>query len=287
MIDTGKLTSYGVAANAATCSILTITAWQSLFTVKTFVMAGKGLPPFTMGVLYRGYGANLTCDNSNQVVALVANKFFSETIMNSKPLSPLESCLGGMFSGAASGPILSFLERVMILTQLREENSSVKGFRITSQIVKNVWDKEGIRGFGRGIPITASRESINYGCFFGLKNILQRQAEKRIEDKKTASLVSYLGAGVLAGALTTPLDLIKTRMQKEVGGRVTFLNTVSQIVKEGSIAASGSLRISAIRNLFQGCIARSLVAGATMATFGPLTEALPAFFPGFLKEKTV
>ena len=271
MIDVNKSVSWGSAANVASCSILNISAWQSLATVKTFVMSGKGLPP--SGSLYRGYGANLSCDVSARSVVFIANDFFSRVIMKSQDLTPAESCLGGLFSGAFSGPFSSVFERIMILTQIQEPNSIAKKNGAIEQVVKTILAKEGAQGFGRGMFITTSRESITYGCFFGLKNLFQNQFEKSIEDKKVASFMSCFSAGALAGALTTPLDLIKTRMQAEVGHNITTFQMTSRVLKEGIIGSLGNFKIAAIRELFRGCLVRSGTVGITMATFGFLLES--------------
>ncbi len=277
-----NLTTLGSGCNAGISSFLNISIWQPLFTVKTTVMTGKGMP--CIHTLYKGYGANLVCDITNQGTAFVANKFFTNVIMNSKPLSLSEECLGGMFSGAASAPLLSFFERIMILQQDMANNPNVSEKKSAHQLIRDIWDKEHVKGFGRGCLVTAGREAINFGCFFGLSKVLKREMEKWMPDTKLPSSIPYLFAGVIGGSLTTPFDLIKTRMQASIGSKDTASDIAFKILRQG-LKAGQCITVSDVRKLFLGGSYRALTIGATMATFGPFTEKVPEFLPEFLKEK--
>jgi hypothetical protein len=108
--------------------------------------------------------------------------------------------------------------------------------------------------------------------------------EDNLEDTKLHVSIPYLFAGVVGGGLTTPRDLIKTRMQASIGSKDTASNIALQILRQG-LKAHENTRLSDVKKLFLGAGYRALTIGATMATFGPFTEKVPDFFPDFLKEK--
>lgn len=69
-----------------------------------------------------------------------------------------------------------------------------------------------------------------------------------------ANVIAGGTAGAGAGAITTPLDVVKTRMQLAIGHKNSILNTMRSIVaKEG------------VSGLFQGWSARSAKAAPACA----------------------
>jgi len=276
------LTTLGSGCNAAISSFLNISIWQPLFTIKTTVMTGKGFP--RINTLYKGYGANLTCDITNQATAFIANKFFTTTIINSKPLSLPEECVAGLFSGAVSAPLLSIFERLMILEQDRANNPDIAGKENSLKLIQQIRNKERLGGLTRGCLVTAGRESINFGCFFGLSKIFKKELEERVPDIKLPASIPYLFAGVVGGSITTPLDLVKTRMQASIGSTDTASTIALAILRQG-LKSNENIKFSDVKKLFLGANYRALTIGATMATFGPFTETVPEFLPEILKER--
>jgi hypothetical protein len=105
--DTPRLNTVGHFVSGALTSFCNISVCHPLFTLKTFAMAGRGLPKPSQ--LYAGYKVNLGCDISNQAVAFGAYGIFQQVIMNHKELSPFEDLLGGLFAGTTAAPLLSML----------------------------------------------------------------------------------------------------------------------------------------------------------------------------------
>lgn len=274
-----QLTLLGTTINVTSCSIMTMTVCNPLFVRKTRIMTGRpGTIPFND--FYKGYGENVACDVTNWVVGFIANHFFREHLMSSKPLSATEQCLGGMFGGAISGPFVGSLERLMILAHLHNGNETPKRMvEVTYKIAKTILHEEGAKGFLKGSCITASREAINYGCLFGLEKVLYKNISPFFADEKKATLVSYLSAGAVSGFITTPIDLIKTLIQEKIGRCASIKSIFSQLCMPGK-----NLPFYGLHKLFRGAGARTLTVSCSMGLFGFLNERLPYYLPSSLKK---
>lgn len=260
-----NLSLLGNFVNGAASSTSVISLCHPLFTIKTRLMSG--LTFFHSKQIYAGFRANLSCDISNQAVAFFAFNFFSTQIMRNNQLSTGENLLGGIFAGFTSAPLLGFLERIMILQQLTDTHVKPDSMGTTA---KKIVDREGWNGFIRGAEATALRESVNASCFFCLSQIIQPIAEKHIESKNVACLIAYQISGAIGGCLSTPFDVIKTRMQNQLGDKSSFLTIIKKIPK---------------KDLFKGVYARILAISSSMMLLGFFSKRIPLFFPEFLYHK--
>lgn len=260
-----KLTPLGSAVQGVTSSFVAITSWQPLFTLQSWAMYGHDFKNLRLRHLWRGYGPNLASDFSNQGVGFFAFNLYAGKILRKKELTPLESLAGGVFAGTMSAPLLSFLERFMVLQQVQRE-TSLKQLSL-KEGVQLILKHEGPRGFTKGILPTALRESTNFTCFFGLSRFVRGK-----DDSLWGRVWPYTFCGVVAGALTTPFNMIKTHMQGSFGPE-TFTDSVKKIM-------GPELKVS---RLFRGAPARVAMLGCTMSTLGGLSEVLPDYFPGFLR----
>jgi len=249
-------------------SFVTISSCHPFFTIKTRVMSGLSLP--SCHQLYAGYRINLACDVSNQAVAFFAFNFFSKVIMQGKKLSEVENFIGGLFAGAMAAPLLSSLERIMILQQVHIPSTSQQSKNSIFNLLKSIGREEGWRGYSRGLAPTFFRESINSACFFGLSQLIHPIAKKHLGDNAGACMLSYQVSGAIAGFLTTPFDLIKTRMQNHVGGH------------EGLVFHTQKI---GMKNLFTGALARSGMISSTMMVMGLISTKIPTLFPNYLFER--
>ncbi len=268
MTTSRDLTLTGSLINGAASSFCTITLCQSLYTIKNFRQAGKGFPSPNM--LYTGYIANLCSDGTNQSVALFSNKYFATVIMGSKPLTPVERLIGGIGSGITAAPFLCICDRIVAVQQLHLKEGG-KPLTIT-QAVRTILDAEGPKGLWRGLTPTTVRGAINFSCFFGLQKPIQEEVEKRVENKKLARYMSFSILGCSAGVVNTPVDLIKTNMQKTIGVSISSFEVANQIIKE-----SGRRPIAA---LSKGWQPRIFLMGTLMPTMAFFSDNIPKMLPG-------
>ena len=251
-----SLSPIGSGIQGTISSFINMAAWQPLFAVKSYQMMGKGLPPLSH--LYRGYRINVLADMSNQGVAFLVFRAYSFHVYNDFPMSAHETLGAGVVAGIAAAPLQGACERVMILQQLQKTPLSIM------TTLNKIHLAEGACGVFRGLVPTMMRESVNTTCFFGLSQFFYGKMITLTDSVYVANSVSYLAAGIFGGILTTPADVIKTRIQSRVGKAPS----ISEIIKEVGY-----------RNLFKGGLARAGTIGATMMTLGLLSKEIPLLLP--------
>lgn len=245
-----------------------------------------------LGLLYRGYRANLTCDVANQVVNFYAYAFFKDAIEKrlDRKLGDWENATVGAFGGATSAAMLTSLERIMIIQILRAKDPSYLSAGKSSSmfgVLKEIVRAEGVtKALSRGLAPTILRESTNSFCFFGLTRIIQPALEERVvmegsEKSQVQELgivaASYFTSGVLAGSSTAYFDAVKTRMQKEITPKRVSMTDVSlQLARE--IIGSSEGRVG----FGKAALARSGISGISMALMGTLAETI---IPGMLPAR--
>ena len=229
------LTTFGSIVNSGFSSVCNITIVHPLFSLKTHRMTTGKFPPFSLPLLYRGYGANICCDLSCQTVNFIANNFFANSLMHSKSMNVQQQALGGIFSGCMATPLLNFVERVMILKQIGFGNHQTGQLYTTKKIILAIWEIEGWRGFIKGGIPTLFREGISSACFFGLSKALEPSVKEVIPFELLASFISFFLSGAISGSVTTSFDLVKTRMQSVVGQNRSFITVAIEIIKKMDI----------------------------------------------------
>ena len=94
--------------------------------------------------------------------------------------------------------------------------------------------QEGARGFYRGFPATLAREVPFSLVQFPIWELLRREMGRQRGRTVTPGESSVCGAvgGVVAGVVTTPLDLVKTRIMLSSGRREGSLAVLARVVRE-------------------------------------------------------
>jgi len=125
----------------------------------------------------------------------------------------------------------------------------------------SIWRQEGLRGFYRSLPVTLAMNVPYNGMLVACNDSLQRFLQVGRGGGREAKLADapwhFFCAGIsgaVAGAATTPLDVIKTRMQTQTRGSASgaaggILGVARAVVREGGV-----------RGLFQGMGPRVLLA---------------------------
>lgn len=111
-----------------------------------------------------------------------------------------------------------------------KQNLQINNYNNIREAVKSIYRTNGILGFLRGYTITLLRD-----IPFGLIQFPIYEAIKRKMNKKSLTLIDSSIAGGIAGSiaaiLTTPLDVIKTRIMVNKSKSKTMI--IKEIYKDG------------------------------------------------------
>jgi hypothetical protein len=260
---TENLNEAGHFANGFFANANMVVAMQPLFTLKTHLMSGKGLPPLSK--LYHGLPVNILTGGPAEGLTFLAHHISCRLFKGETHLTEGQNLAASALSGAIGAAAIAPCERVMILQQL--------GRGTMSHVMKPVILKEGwIRAFSKGLVPTAGRDA-GYNCgIFALNDMAHQRLKSRIPDESTREVAASALCGSIIGALTTPFDVIKTRMQADTEGECnSFLKTTRNIIK-----------MEGVKTLFYGVRSRAaLIAGATYCIYKSKKE-LPPHFPSQL-----
>lgn len=253
-----------VNGSASMCAMMSV--MQPVFTLKTYVMSeNKGLPPPSS--LYKGLGANCASASPALGIAFFTKYVGTEWLTQGKrPLTNGEKLGLSLASGAAGGPCAAFFERVMIYQQLYSGSAM--------NALKQIRLNEGYKGLFKGTGATSGRDAgVAFGLFV-LNDEMKKWLEPFIAKKDSRDLASGILSGGITGALTTPLDLIKNKMQADVKGDYpTFRKTCVKIAKEESAI-----------NLIKATAARTVLVGGAMYCLSKGNDYIPSLLPAFLHK---
>ncbi|XP_072995958.1 uncharacterized protein [Typha latifolia] len=162
---------------------------------------------------------------------------------------PLIHAASGVFATTASDAVLTPLDVVKQRLQLRR--SPYCGVK---DCVIRMVREEGFRAFYKSYPTTvlmnAPFTAVHFATYEAVKKVLSEIAKEEVTEERLLVHVTAGGAaGALAGAVTTPLDVVKTRLQCQgVCGADTFRSSsiysaIKKIVaKEGPQALTQGLK---------------------------------------------
>lgn len=266
-----SLTKIGHFANGSCSSLIMITCLHPLSTTKTHLMNGKGFPPFSQ--LYKGITSS-----AGSVIPIQSISFLTQGALvnyyfngNREIMTDTQKIAVGLSGGIPTSVIATSFDRVMIQQQLN-------GWK-TLYTVRKIINHCGPQGLMKGYFPALTRESFFSMTLFGTSDVLADKIMKRLpqdwENKETISITAgRVLAGIVAGALTTPVDVLKTRMQADLEGKYpTSWKTISQLVnKEGP------------KSLIKGIWIRSCFVSLAILILGYAKEKLPNSFPKSLYQ---
>ena len=118
--------------------------------------------------------------------------------------------VSGVAAGLVSGPVELVKCRLQVATEVSE--------KITNRdVVKNIIDRDGVKGLTRGIEVTVLRELISCGLYFATyEAIIQyfRGEERTLGDLNPGHLLAAGGvSGMVSWGVNYPVDVIKSRIQ--------------------------------------------------------------------------
>jgi hypothetical protein len=277
------LNGIGHVTNGMTASLAMLGFMQPVFTVKTHVMDegcfkrgvvkifqdmhGKSLP-FKVRYLNRGFIPNVSSTLPAQAITFGSYHALEQYVFSKEYMGTDEGKLsGGLMSGAISSPVTAAFDRVMIIQQ-KEGGSSL-------EVSKKIVATEGYRGLVKGLLPTLAREAKFSGGLFALTPIFNQALQRWQEDTEDRSGMTSLGAGIVTGVITTPWDLVKTKMQADRKGLYSsFVGTVRKVVQ-----------VEGVSGLFSGGAVRGVLIGGCMFVMNLSKESVPQYFPNAFHQK--
>ncbi|KAK4536981.1 hypothetical protein CDCA_CDCA10G3006 [Cyanidium caldarium] len=207
--------------------------------------------------LYRGLSPTLIGVAPEKAIKLSANDYFTAKLReyNRQPGAPL-SLWQGMLAGAGAGLCQVVATNPMELLMITMQTRATRGE--PHQSVVSTMRQLGVRGMYRGLTATMARDIPFSTIFFGLNTSLKQWwAERCGTAHIPVGSVFVIGvfAGALAAAVSTPMDVAKTRIQgriRDASGKpyTHVVDTLRRIVlHEGA------------PSLFAGMVPRMLIVG--------------------------
>ncbi|GAA6059474.1 hypothetical protein JCM10212_002217 [Sporobolomyces blumeae] len=193
---------------------------------------------------------------------------------------------------ASGGEIAACMIRVPTEVVKQRSQTGVKGTRSWA-VAKRVWAENGVRGFYRGFGSTVAREipftCLQFPLYERLKLVLARH---RTVSGQVADLPAYEAAlcgsvaGGVAAGLTTPLDVVKTRIMLGQSHPTTTSTSAQSSSSSSSTTSTPEPRRAGIlstmrqiysvegpRALFRGVVPRVVWISAGGAVFLGVYEA--------------
>lgn len=125
-----------------------------------------------------------------------------------------QQILSSALAGAGGAPTCSAVELCIVQKQNAEK---MRQSRVPmAAIVAEVYRRQGLRGFMRGVTATIPRESGWAVGYLALPEILRSYTSRMTDSSVVAGTSALAGAALITCAATQPFDTIKTRLQSDV-----------------------------------------------------------------------
>ncbi|KAI9638923.1 mitochondrial carrier domain-containing protein [Dioszegia hungarica] len=191
-----------------------------LDTIKTRVQSTQGfIKSGGLKGVYRGVGSVGMGSAPGASAFFLTYENLKEVFPRSIPLLRDSPSLNHMIS-ASGAEFVSCLIRVPTeIVKSRTQTGAYGQGSSSIHSAMSTWKFEGIRGFYRGFGITIGREIPFTSIQFPLYEFLKTQLSRRYLDGRRPSPAQAAVCGMIAGgfggAVTTPLDVVKTRVMLE------------------------------------------------------------------------
>lgn len=139
---------------------------------------------------------------------------------------------GSAFSTAALFPV------EFVKTRLQASSSgSAEQYRGSLDVVRHIARQQGLTGFYRGVSAKVVEQVARAVVYFYLYAWLSRRAAPKGSLSTGANLAVGYAAGVGGILLTSPFEIIATRLQTATGKGAAYLATARDLLAEGGVAA--------------------------------------------------
>ncbi|XP_024391705.1 S-adenosylmethionine carrier 1, chloroplastic/mitochondrial isoform X1 [Physcomitrium patens] len=224
------------AIAGATAGVVVETALYPIDTIKTRLQAARSGGKIVFKGLYSGLAGNLAGVLPASAIFVGVYEPMKRKLLDIFP--DHLSSVAHLTAGAAGGATASLIR---VPTEVVKQRMQTGQFPSAHSAVRQILAKEGVRGlyagFGsfllRDLPFDAIQFCIYEQLRLGLKKVVNRD----LLDLETALVGATSGA--ITGAVTTPLDVIKTRLmtQGAKGHYKGIGDCVSKIIQEEGAGA--------------------------------------------------
>ncbi|KAJ1909140.1 S-adenosylmethionine transporter [Tieghemiomyces parasiticus] len=220
------------------------TALYPLDTIKTRLQSRAGFRASGgFSGIYSGLLSAVIGSAPSAAAFFVAYEYLKRTLtgrLSSDRYAPLAHMLA-----ASGGEISACVVRVP--TEVIKQRMQTRQYRTTFAAVRSIAATDGMLGFYRGYHSTVVREipftCIQFSLYEGLKQVWGERRGRPVEPWE-AALCGSLSGGI-AAAVTTPLDVVKTRImlssRTPAGGNQTYysgvVGTIRRIAAEEGVRA--------------------------------------------------
>lgn len=188
--------------------------------------------------LFKGLGPNLIGVAPSRAIYFFsyANmKKYLNTVMN--PDTPLVHIGSAITAGVTACTLTNPIWLVKTRLQLDQKKDNSMTCR---QCVKNIYEKEGVRAFYRGITASyfgVTETVIHFVLYEALKAHLLQTSENGVErDRQASDFLRFMAAGAISKTCATsvayPHEVVRTRLREEGTKYKSFLQTLYTVAKE-------------------------------------------------------
>ncbi|XP_009767596.1 probable S-adenosylmethionine carrier 2, chloroplastic [Nicotiana sylvestris] len=222
---------YEGAITGAAAGVVVEAVLYPIDTIKTRLQAVRGGGQIILKGLYSGLAGNLAGVLPASAIFVGVYEPTKRKLLESFPENL--SALAHLTAGAIGGAVSSI---VRVPTEVVKQRMQTGQFASAPDAVRLIVATEGFRGLYAGYGSFLLRDlpfdAIQFCLYEQLRMGYKLAAKRDLKDPENAMIGAF--AGAITGAITTPLDVIKTRLMiqgstKQYEG---ILHCVSSIVKE-------------------------------------------------------
>lgn len=223
-----------IAGGAA--GVIVETALYPIDTIKTRLQAVRGGGKIILKGLYSGLAGNLAGVLPASAIFVGVYEPAKQKLLKTFPenLSALAHLTAGALGGAASSLI-------RVPTEVVKQRMQTGQFASAPNAVRAIVAKEGFKGLYAGYSSFLLRDlpfdALQFCLYEQLRIGYKLAAKRDLNDPENAIIGAF--AGALTGAMTTPLDVVKTRLMIQGSGNQYkgVVDCVRTIVREEGPAA--------------------------------------------------
>lgn len=201
----------GVIAGG-TAGVVVETALYPIDTIKTRLQAVRGGGKINFQGLYSGLAGNLAGVLPASALFVGVYEPTKQKLLRTFPEN--FSALAHLAAGALGGVAASLIR---VPTEVVKQRMQTRQFNSAPDAVRLIVSKEGFKGLYAGYGSFLLRDlpfdAIQFCIYEQLRLGYKAAARRELNDPENAAIGAF--AGALTGAITTPLDVIKTRLMTQ------------------------------------------------------------------------
>jgi len=178
--------------------------------------------------IYRGLGTVVTGSMPSSALFFGSYTFAKQILSPSSPSSDSSPHLPNIIVASCFGEVVACGVRVPV--EMVKQQMQVRKSETTGAVIKNILKTGGIRSLYSGYLITVMRDIPFSVIQFPLWEYLKNETKKRREITVVEEALCGSISGGVAGFLTTPLDVVKTRVMLGESRQ-----TIGSLFKEGGV----------------------------------------------------